>query len=94
MNICGYCDYLTSNPEDDFGEFICDNCQQNREEAAYERYCEDFHDGGARQSAIQRGIERREACGHCSAAPLFRSRQAETNSVLPLLLGHSGAIAR
>ena len=47
MNICGYCDYLTSNPEDDFGEFICDNCQQNREEAAYERYCEDFHDGGS-----------------------------------------------
>lgn len=32
--------------EDEYGEFICDNCQQNAAERAYERMCEDFHDGG------------------------------------------------
>lgn len=31
--------------EDD--DFYCDDCEQNRNERAYERYCEDFHDGGS-----------------------------------------------
>lgn len=44
--LCESCGNATSNPEDDYGEFICIDCQQNREEAAYERHCEDFHDGG------------------------------------------------
>lgn len=43
---CKRCDSRTSNPENEYGEFICDNCAQNAAEAAYERHCEDFHDGG------------------------------------------------
>jgi hypothetical protein len=45
-NLCDKCDAPTSNPEDDYGEFICDDCLQNTAEAAWERHCEDFHDGG------------------------------------------------
>lgn len=46
---CERCDGPCANPENEYGEFICDNCEQNAAEAAYERYCEDFHDGGATQ---------------------------------------------
>lgn len=46
-NHCDNCGELTINREDEYGEFVCDNCLQNRAEAAYERYCEAFHDGGA-----------------------------------------------
>jgi hypothetical protein len=28
------------------GDSLCDDCEQNRAEAAWERHCEDFHDGG------------------------------------------------
>ncbi len=45
-NICERCDCATTNPENEYGEFICDNCEQNAAEAAYERHCEDFHDDG------------------------------------------------
>jgi hypothetical protein len=31
--------------ENEFGEFICDDCEQNANEAAWERVS--FHDGGA-----------------------------------------------
>lgn len=48
-NLCDKCDAPTANAEDDYGEFVCDDCQQNAAEAAYERHCEDFHDGGATQ---------------------------------------------
>ena len=44
--ICETCADPTTNPEDDYGEHVCNNCQQNKAEAAYERHCEDFHDGG------------------------------------------------
>jgi ribosomal protein L37AE/L43A len=43
---CEKCDCRTLNPENDYGEFICADCEQNAAEAAYERHCEDFHDGG------------------------------------------------
>jgi hypothetical protein len=33
--------------EDDYGELVCDDCDQKASEAAYERLCEDFHDGGS-----------------------------------------------
>jgi hypothetical protein len=33
--------------ENEFGEFICEDCEQNANEAAWERVCEAFHDGGA-----------------------------------------------
>lgn len=28
-------------------EYLCEDCAQNKAEAAYERMCEDFHDGGS-----------------------------------------------
>jgi len=43
MICCDACETPTCNPEDDYGEHICDNCA----EAAWERMCEDFHDGGS-----------------------------------------------
>lgn len=46
-NACDKCDASTINPENDYGEFICDNCEQNAAESAWERHCEDFHDGGS-----------------------------------------------
>lgn len=46
-NPCDKCDAPTANPEDDYGEFICDECMSNRAEAAYERHQESYHDGGA-----------------------------------------------
>jgi hypothetical protein len=45
-NLCDKCDAPTGNPENDYCEFICDDCLQNAAEAAWERHCEDFHDGG------------------------------------------------
>lgn len=46
---CERCQYPV-NPvkcrENDYGEFICEDCEQNAAEAAYERFCSDFHDGG------------------------------------------------
>lgn len=49
LNACDCCGDLTSAAEDDYGEFICDDCESNRAEAAYERFCEAFHDGGSTQ---------------------------------------------
>jgi hypothetical protein len=45
MNKCEKCGYLTANPENEFAEFICDECEQNAAEAAWERFCENFHGG-------------------------------------------------
>lgn len=47
--ICESCDGPTDEPEDPFGETICLDCQSNRNEAAYERHCADYHDGGSTQ---------------------------------------------
>lgn len=33
--------------EEAAGEILCDNCEQNAAETAYERMCEDLHDGGS-----------------------------------------------
>jgi ribosomal protein L37AE/L43A len=46
-NCCEKCDSTRDVSENEYGEFICDNCEQNAAEAAYERQCEDFHDGGS-----------------------------------------------
>lgn len=32
---------------DDYDRYICLDCQSDEAEAAYERMCEDFHDGGS-----------------------------------------------
>jgi hypothetical protein len=48
--VCDKCDDgTTTNPENEYGEHVCVNCEQNAAEAAYERHCEAFHDGGATQ---------------------------------------------
>jgi hypothetical protein len=61
MALCERCDCGTPNAENEYGEFICDNCEQNAAEAAYERHCEDFHDGGCTRfnSLQQQQIEAR-----------------------------------
>ena len=43
--ICDKCGRETDNPENDYGEFICDECKSNAAEAAWERFCEAFHGG-------------------------------------------------
>lgn len=44
---CDRCDSLMhpGAVEDDYGEFVCAECDQAAAERAYERMCEDFHDG-------------------------------------------------
>lgn len=42
---CDSCDAPTDNPEDDYGEIICDNCLSNRAEAAWDRQQESLMDG-------------------------------------------------
>jgi hypothetical protein len=42
---CDNCDGSTLNPEDEYGEFICDDCIQSAAERDYERRCEAFHGG-------------------------------------------------
>jgi hypothetical protein len=60
-NRCDPCGQLTCNAENEYGEFICDDCAQNAAEAAWERHCEDFHDGGCTRfvSLEQQQIEAR-----------------------------------
>ena len=45
--LCDKCDAPTSNPEDCYGEIVCASCLGNAAEAAWERHCEAFHDGGS-----------------------------------------------
>lgn len=58
-NACDCCGNGTTNPEDEYCEFVCDDCLSNKAEAAWERHCEDFHDGGATQfkSLLEQQIE-------------------------------------
>jgi len=44
---CEKCERPCELPENDNGEFICQSCVDNANEAAYERHIESFHDGGA-----------------------------------------------
>lgn len=48
-NLCDCCDAPTAKPENEYGEFVCDDCEQNAAEMAYEQHCASFHDGGATQ---------------------------------------------
>lgn len=45
--LCDRCNAIGNIAEDEYGEFVCASCVDNEAEAAYERYCEDFHDGGS-----------------------------------------------
>lgn len=38
---CDACDAPTCEPENEYGEYICKDCEQNRAEAAWERHCQD-----------------------------------------------------
>ena len=51
---CDGCEAFIDSDNDpecfsDYDEAHCDNCRQNAAEAAWERHCEAFHDGGATQ---------------------------------------------
>jgi len=46
FNPCDKCGDSTSNPENDFGEFVCDDCEQSAAERAWDRFCENFYGGG------------------------------------------------
>ena len=54
---CDECGAMTANPENDYCEHICDDCEQSAAERAYERFCEDFHDGGATKFRSPRDIQ-------------------------------------
>ena len=47
MALCDRCGSSTTSPENEYGDFICEDCEQNAAEAAWERLCADFHDGGS-----------------------------------------------
>lgn len=53
--LCYTCMSPTSNSPDDYDEIVCDNCKQNAAETAWERHCEDFHDGGSTRFNPLRG---------------------------------------
>lgn len=46
---CDYCakHLPATTPENEYGEYICLDCEASIAEAAYERLCEDYHDGGS-----------------------------------------------
>lgn len=45
FNPCDKCGEPTANPENDYCEFICDECEQNAAERAWDRFCENFYGG-------------------------------------------------
>ena len=45
MNPCEKCNAATRNDANEFGEFICDDCEQNANERAWDRFCSDFYGG-------------------------------------------------
>lgn len=45
--LCEECGTMTANPENDYGEHICDSCLDNAAEREGMRQYEDFHDGGS-----------------------------------------------
>lgn len=47
--LCGKCFLQCKEPENEYGEFVCKSCQENANEAAYDRHMESFHEGSATQ---------------------------------------------
>lgn len=45
-NLCAYCQQEVACYENEYAEFICTDCDQNRQERAWERHCEVFYGGG------------------------------------------------
>jgi hypothetical protein len=44
-NHCERCDTPTANPENDYGEFVCDSCLENEAERAWDRHNESLMSG-------------------------------------------------
>jgi len=45
-NLCDKCNCSCSiREENEFGEIICDDCEQNAAEAAWDRFCGNFYGG-------------------------------------------------
>lgn len=42
---CETCDSDFHVAENEFGEFICENCEQNAAERAWDRFCDKFYGG-------------------------------------------------
>lgn len=66
MILCDKCDRAIDTDEDpdcftEFDSIRCESCRENEAEAAYERFCEAFHDGGdtSFKSLQQQQIEAR-----------------------------------
>lgn len=45
--LCDNCGRHCLEPEDEYGDFICKSCEENRAEASYERYVEDYYTDGS-----------------------------------------------
>ena len=43
---CDTCDSVKDVSENEYSEFVCESCEQNATERAWERHCEAFHGGG------------------------------------------------
>jgi hypothetical protein len=52
MNACERCGGLTFNPEDDYCEFVCDECLDNAAERAWERHCTNYDAPSLREQQI------------------------------------------
>lgn len=45
-NHCDCCEQEAASYENEYAEFICSECDQNRQERAWDRHCEVFYGGG------------------------------------------------
>jgi Zn finger protein HypA/HybF involved in hydrogenase expression len=45
INPCERCNGSTINAENEYGEFICEDCEQNANERAWERLCDRIYGG-------------------------------------------------
>lgn len=57
MNKCDTCGAPALSGENDYGEFVCDDCEQNAAERAYEHQCEAFYGGSGPLPLRQQQIE-------------------------------------
>jgi Histidine kinase len=75
---CDRCDHLVPKytVEDAYGEFVCDSCDQNEAEAAYERYCEAFHDGADRSEENEMNARAKHHMTYLAAGAEMASRHA------------------
>ncbi len=57
---CEKCDGSRDVNENEYGEFICDDCEQNAAEAAYDRHQEYLMENGSGPSLLEQQIEARK----------------------------------